>query len=115
MIHELTGIEPTEYKVLIQVDEVKDKSAGGILLPESAISRDQTAHDRGILVATSEAAFLGEAWPGVRPKAGDRVIFNKYAGSEIKYKPERNVTNVYRLCNDKDVCAILRENGNDRA
>ena len=113
MIHKLTGIEPTEYKVLIKVDEIKDKSAGGLHLPESAISRDQTAHDRGILVAVSEAAFIGEAWPQTKPEVGDRIIFNKYAGSEIRHKPERNLTQIYRLCNDKDVCAILRENGND--
>ncbi len=114
MIHKLTGIEPTEYKVLIQVDEIADMSTGGLFLPENVRSRDQTAHDRGVLVAVSEAAFIGEAWPGVRPKVGDKVIFDKYAGSEIKWKIERNLTESYRLCNDKDVCAILRENGNDR-
>jgi len=102
-----TGINPVEYKVLILVDEVEDKSSGGIFLPESTREREQQANDRGILVAVSEMAFSD--WSGQIPHAGQKVIFNKYAGSIIQHRPDERTLHKYRLCNDKDICAILEE------
>ena len=40
-------VTPVEYKVLIKPDEVEDKSAGGLYLPDSARDRQQFAVDRG--------------------------------------------------------------------
>jgi len=102
-----TGIKPIEYKVLIKVDEVANQSAGGIYIPEHALEREQMAHDRGTLADASEMAFSD--WKGRRPNIGDKVIFNKYAGSVIQYREEGKQMARYRLCNDKDICAILEE------
>lgn len=102
-----TGIKPIEYKVLIKVDEVANQSAGGIYIPEHALEREQMAHDRGMLADASEMAFSD--WKGRRPNIGDKVIFNKYAGSVIQYREEGKQMTRYRLCNDKDICAILEE------
>ncbi len=102
-----TGIHPVEYKVLIRVDEVEDKSAGGIYLADTTREREQMAHDRGTLVDMSEMAFSD--WKGTKPKPEDKVIFNKYAGTVIQHRTkDRNITR-YRLCNDNDICAILEE------
>ena len=100
-----TGIKPVEYKVLIKVDEINDKSEGGIWIPESRLEREQMAHDRGTLVDVSEMAF--EDWPGRRPQVGEKVIFSKYAGSIIMFENKDRMRERYRLCNDKDICAIL--------
>ena len=102
-----TGIVPVEYKILIKVDELDDKSAGGIYLPDNAREREQMAHDRGILVAISEMAFSD--WKGRQPKVGEKVIFNKYAGSIVQYRNGNQPMEKYRLCNDKDICAVLEE------
>jgi len=102
-----TGIKPVEYKVLIRVDEVEDRSSGGIYLPESSLEREQMAHDRGVLSDKSEMAFSD--WKGRKPEVGEKVIFNKYAGSIIQFRPDDRTLQRYRLCNDKDICAILEE------
>ena len=95
-------VTPVEYKVLIKPDVVDDKSAGGLFLPDSVRDRDQYAVDRGVIIAHGEGFFV--KLPGPVPKVGDKVIFNKYAGTLIKIERED-----FRLCNDKDICAILKE------
>jgi len=103
-----TGIEPVQFSVLIEVDEIEDKSAGGIFLPQHSIDREQMGHDRGKLIAKSDMAF--EDWSGTTPQVGDKVIFKKYAGTVIQQRgQDRSVVGKYRLCNDKDICAIIRE------
>ena len=102
-----TGIKPVEYKVLIKVDDLKDQSEGGIWIPESRMEREQIAHDRGTLVDKSDMAFSD--WPGTKPEVGQKVIFSKYAGSVIMFEGKGNGRGRYRLCNDKDICAILEE------
>ncbi len=102
-----TGIRPIEYKVLVRVDELEDKSAGGIFIPEQHLEREQIAHDRGTLVDASEMAFSD--WQGRKPEIGNKVIFNKYAGSIIMHETKERKRIRYRLCNDKDIVAILEE------
>lgn len=102
-----TGIRPIEYKVLIKVDEVNDRSAGGIFIPVERIEREQMAHDRGILVDVSDMAFSD--WVGRKPAIGQKIIFNKYAGSIIEFINKDRTKEKYRLCNDKDICAIMEE------
>jgi len=103
------GIIPVEYKVLIRPEEVVDRSEGGIFLPETSREREQLAIDRGELIAKSEAAFSD--WKGRVPDVGDKVIFAKYAGTVIQFQHpgEGGLREKFRLCNDKDVCAIINE------
>jgi chaperonin GroES len=100
------GIWPVEYKVLIMPEVVKDKSEGGMYLPETARERQQYAMERGTVMAIGDGFFSD--LPGPTPKIGDKVIFNKYAGSLITIWVEGERKEC-RLCNDKDICAILKE------
>ena len=102
-----TGIVPVEFKVLVKVEVVDDKTSGGLWIPDHALDRQQMAHDRGTLAAVSDMAF-GD-WKGTIPQPGDAVIFNKYAGSVINYQEKGKQREQYRLCNDKDICAIIKE------
>ena len=97
-------IVPVEYKVYIEVDEISDKSEGGLYLPEQTREREQYAHDKGTLIAVGGMAFSD--WKGRKPEVGDKVIFNKYAGSMIQVREDRQLMK-FRLCNDKDICAIM--------
>lgn len=103
----IESLKPVEFGVLIQVEEIEDRSSGGLFLPETTIEREQMAHDRGTLIAKSDMAF--EDWQGTVPKIGDKVIFKKYAGTVIQHKEERVVVGKYRLCKDKDIVAVIRE------
>ena len=102
-----TGIEPVQYSVLIMVDDVDDQTSGGIFIPEHALEREQMGHDRGTLIAKSDMAF--EEWYGTIPEVGDKIIFKKFAGTIIQHRDDRKVLGKYRLCNDKEVFAIIKE------
>lgn len=95
-------IYPVDYKVLVKLDPVEQKSAGGIVLSVGgATEREQMAQVRGTLIARGGNAF--QDWKGTRPEPGVRVMLAKYAGLFCEgYDGEE-----YRLCNDKDVAAIL--------
>jgi chaperonin GroES len=105
---DIDGIQPLEFKVLIKLDIVEDKSAGGIYLPESAQDRESYAAERGTIIKKSKAAFGDDdMWPD-KPEIGDRVMFPKYSGMLILELGEQREQIKYRLMNDKDVCAILK-------
>jgi len=100
------NIKPVEFKVLIKPDKVEGQTRGGLYLPDSARDKQQFAVDRGEVISVGEGFFRD--LPGPAPKVGDRVIFNRYAGSLITIDEGEGRVD-YRLINDKDICAILEE------
>jgi chaperonin GroES len=74
-------IRPLNDRVLVVREEEEQKSAGGIIIPDTAKEKPQ----RGKIVAAGPGK-MGE--DGKRTsldvKAGDRILFSKYAGTEIK-------------------------------
>lgn len=100
----LSGINPTEYKVLVLPSKIEEKTKGGILLPNESQDRNQFAQMEGQLIACSPLAFTYDEWKtNDAPKAGDRVLYAKYAGAMVKGKDGED----YRLINDKDISAVL--------
>ena len=102
----LTGIYPTEFKVLILPDPVEEVTKGGIIVPTSKAEADKYATIEGRIVAVSHLAFTyatAEEWGDNKPKPGDRVIFAKYAGVRHKAKDGQE----YLLVNDKDIVAVI--------
>lgn len=104
-----SGLQPCEYKILIlpeqaeETDErLKSARAAGIVLVDKTTEREKMAQVKGRLVAVGGNAF--EDWAGQVPAPGDVVYFAKYAGYVIKGDDSQE----YRLCNDKDVSAIVR-------
>ena len=93
---------PVRHVAIIKPDKLEDRSSGGVWLPETARDRMQTAVDRGELVAVGDGFF--EGLPGPVPEIGQKVIFDRYAGSLIKVDKED-----IRLCNDDKIIAILEE------
>ena len=100
-------IKPVEHKVLIKPDEVDDKSEGGIYIPETVREREEYWVDRGTIVDHGDGFFM--ELPGPYPQIGDKVIFNRYAGSLITIKNDKGARENHRLCNDKDIIAIIEE------
>jgi chaperonin GroES len=75
------NVRPLEDRVLIKPLDAEEKTAGGIVLPDSAKKKQQ----RGKVIAVGEGKLLDSGKRGgVSVKAGDTVVFGKYAGSEIK-------------------------------
>jgi len=98
-------VTPTRCVALIKPDSVEDKTSGGIILPDTVKERQQSAIDRGILIATGEGFF--EDYRGPKPKIGDRVIYGRYSGSLITITDEDGKRVEHRLCNDDNIVAII--------
>ncbi len=97
-------IKPIGAHVLIKVNTVDDKSEGGMFIPDTVRDRDQYAHDMGILVAKSFMAYAD--FEGDIPEVGDEVLYSKYSGSLLYFRTPEGRTQ-YRLCEDKDVKAVI--------
>ncbi len=74
-------IRPLNDRVLVTREEEEQKSAGGIIIPDTAKEKPQ----RGKIVAAGPGKMGddGKRVP-LELKAGDRILFGKYAGTEIK-------------------------------
>jgi chaperonin GroES len=100
-----SGINPTEYRVLVRPEAIEEKTAGGIIIPDQTKDRDKYAVVKGVLIDVSPVAFSYAEWPeGSRvPAIGDKVVYEKYAGALLKGKDGIE----YRVINDKDIHAVL--------
>ncbi|SCJ99368.1 co-chaperonin GroES [uncultured Eubacterium sp.] len=88
------GIKPLGSRVVIKKLEAEEKTEGGIILASAAKEKPQTA----------EVVAVG---PGTKDEvmelsAGDKVVFSKYAGTEIKYDGEE-----YTIMSQSDILAIV--------
>ena len=102
-----SGIVPLEFKVLILPDPVEEVTKGGIIVPVEKVTRDEYATTAGTIIACSPAAFSHideDEWAGgTKPKAGDHVIFTKYAGFRHKGKDGKD----YLIVKDQDIHARI--------
>jgi chaperonin GroES len=95
----MPSIKPLNDKVLIERLEAVDKTAGGILLPDSAKEKPT----EGRIVAAGEGRMddQGKRVP-LSVKAGDKVLFSAYAGTQIKDSGKE-----YLILEESEVLAIL--------
>jgi co-chaperonin GroES (HSP10) len=106
-----TGINPTEFKVLIAPKPVEEK-IGSIIMPDQFKDSEKYATVEGHIIAASPLAFTyarQDEWDeagAVKPKAGDRVLYAKYAGVRVKSPKDGQE---YLLINDKDLVATVEE------
>ncbi|MEP6704442.1 MAG: co-chaperone GroES [Acidobacteriota bacterium] len=77
-----TNIKPLHDRVIIRrIEDSTDKTAGGLFIPDTAKEKPQ----EGEVIAAGEGKYKEDGTRQVLDvKAGDRVLFGKYSGSEIK-------------------------------
>ena len=75
------NIRPLHDRILVRRMEEDTKTAGGIIIPDTAKEKPQ----KGEVVATGNGRVLddGKTRP-MEVKAGDKVLFSKYAGTDLK-------------------------------
>ncbi len=94
-------IRPLQDRVLIRRTEDELKSPGGIVIPDSAAEKPI----RGEVIAAGKGKVLenGEVRP-LELKAGDKVLFGKYSGTEVKVDGEELL-----VMKEDDVMAIVED------
>lgn len=88
------NFKPLSNRVLIEPIVVESKTASGILIPDTAKEKPQ----QGTIVAVGG----GKKDQPMTVKVGDKVLYGKYAGTEIKHENEN-----YLLMTEDDVLAII--------
>jgi chaperonin GroES len=92
------NVKPLNDRVLVKRLESEDRSAGGIIIPDTAKEKPQ----EGRVVATGPGKLeKGERLP-ISVKVGDRVLFGKYAGTEVNIGGEEHT-----LLREDEIFAIF--------
>lgn len=91
-------IKPLGARVLLKQEEMEEKTKSGIVLPSN--SKEQPNLGRVIEVGPGEVKDGHEI--KVTVKKGDRVIYSKYAGTEVKLDEEK-----YLLVSQNDLLAVV--------
>ena len=92
-------IRPLQDRVLVKRVDEEETTTGGIIIPDSAKEKPQD----GLVVAVGPGKTLDNgtlAEPNV--KAGDRILFSKYAGTEVKLDGEEHL-----IMREDDILGIL--------
>ena len=92
-------IRPLGDRVVIKVSEGDMKTASGIVLPDTAKEKPQ----EGEVVAVGTGKMLDNGTRAqMEVKTGDKVIFSKYSGSEVKVDEQH-----YLIVRESDILAVL--------
>jgi chaperonin GroES len=95
-----TSITPLGDKILVKRLEAEERTAGGLVLPDTAKEKPK----EGKVIAVGSGKLLEDGKRGsFQVRKGDRVIFTSYAGTEVKIDGEE-----YLLMPEEDILAIVK-------
>ncbi|ASS90014.1 MAG: co-chaperone GroES [Bacillaceae bacterium] len=92
-------LKPLGDRVVIELVETEEKTASGIVLPDTAKEKPQEG--KVVAVGTGRVLDSGER-VAVEVAVGDRIIFSKYAGTEVKYDGKE-----YLILRESDILAVI--------
>ena len=92
-------LKPLGDRVVIELVESEEKTASGIVLPDSAKEKPQEG--KIVAVGTGRVLDSGER-VALEVAVGDRIIFSKYAGTEVKYEGTE-----YLVLRESDILAVI--------
>ncbi len=95
------NLKPLGDRVVVEHVEQADKSAGGVFLPDTAKEKPQEG--RVLAVGTGRTLDSGTK-VAMDVKVGDKIIYSKYSGSEIKVEGKE-----YLIISEKDVLAVFTD------
>lgn len=91
-------IRPLGERVLIEATAKEETTVSGIVLPETVKEKPQ----EGRVVAVGKGAWKDGQHVALEVKEGDRVLFSKYAGTEIKFENKE-----YLMMKESDIHAVI--------
>jgi len=94
-------VRPLHDRILVKrIDDQKEVKKGNIIIPDSAKEKPQ----EGKVVAVGNGKILEDGHKlDLEVKAGDRILFGKYAGTEVKIEDQD-----YLIMREDDILAILK-------
>ena len=93
-------LKPLGDRIIIEPIASEEKTASGIVLPDSAKEKPQ----EGKLVAVGTGRVLDNGEKvAVEVSVGDRIIFSKYSGTEVKYEGTE-----YLIVRENDILAVIQ-------
>jgi len=94
------NLKPLGDKVIVEVLNAKDKTSGGIILPDNAREKPQEA--KVLAVGSGKVLGNGKVVPP-ELKTGDTVLFGKYSGNEVKLDGKE-----FLIIQQDDVLAVIK-------
>jgi chaperonin GroES len=94
------SIEPLEDRVVVKPGEEEETTVSGIVIPDTAKEKPQ----EGEVVAVGPGRFEDGNRVPMDVKTGDRVLYSKYGGTEVKVEGEE-----YLVLSARDILAIVRK------
>lgn len=93
-------LRPLGDRVILQQQEAEEKTQGGIILPDSAKEKPQEA----VVIAVGPGKEEDGKKTEMLVKEGDKVIYSKYSGTEVKFEEEE-----YVIVGQNDIIAIVEQ------
>jgi chaperonin GroES len=93
------GLEPLEDRVVVKPGEEEETTVSGIVIPDTAKEKPQ----EGEVVAVGPGRFEDGKRIPMDVKEGDRVLYSKYGGTEVKVEGEE-----YLVLSARDLLAIVK-------
>ena len=94
------AIKPLEDRIVVQAVEAETTTASGLVIPDTAKEKPQ----EGTVLAVGPGRFEDGQRVPLDVKVGDRVLYSKYGGTEVKYSGEE-----YLVLSARDVLAIVEK------
>ena len=92
------AIKPLEDRIVVQAVEAETTTASGLVIPETAKEKPQ----EGTVLAVGPGRYEDGNRVPLDVKVGDKVLYSKYGGTEVKYAGEE-----YLVLSARDVLAVI--------
>ncbi|NLX05217.1 MAG: co-chaperone GroES [Phycisphaerae bacterium] len=95
----MAKIRPLDDRILVKQSEAEEKTAGGIVLPDTAKEKPQ----QGTVVAAGPGKTLKDGARGpMEVKPGDKIYYGKYAGTDVEIDGQK-----YVILRESDVLGVV--------
>ncbi len=95
----MASLRPLGDRVVVERSEAEEKTAGGIVLPESA--KDKPKEGKVVAVGSGRVLDNGEV-KALEVKKGDKILFSSYAGNDVKVNGEE-----YLILSENEILAVI--------
>lgn len=92
------AIKPLEDRIVIKISEAEEKTASGLVIPDTAKEKPQ----EGVVLAVGPGRFDDGVRVPMDVKVGDVVLYSKYGGTEVKYNNDE-----YLVLSARDILAVI--------